>query len=115
MSTCISRRQTISIIAGQSYYKVESVLSVLKKEINENNYQEIINLLNESKYNNDFEIRGFLFAYLIDKKIEEPTNIIKNLNVDILTMKKKMEKNLLFLSILIILIDILIITVLSTL
>lgn len=70
------------LIYSKSYYKVESVLSVLKKEINENNYQEIINLLNESKYNNDFEIRGFLFAYLIDKKIEEPTNIIKNLNVD---------------------------------
>lgn len=70
------------LIYSKSYYKIESVLSVLKKEINENNYQEIINLLNESKYANDFEIRGFLLAYLIDKKIEEPTNIIKNLNVD---------------------------------
>lgn len=31
------------LIYSKSYYKVESVLSVLKKEINENNYQEIIN------------------------------------------------------------------------
>lgn len=70
------------LIYSKSYYKVESVLSVLKKEINKNNFQEIINMINESKYANDFEIRGFLFSYLIDKKIDEPTNIIRNLNVD---------------------------------
>lgn len=70
------------LIYSKSIYKNETIVHNLEKEVNENNYQEIINIINTSRYSHEYEIRGYLLALLSKKSILEYQDIFKDLNID---------------------------------